>query len=180
MYVAAVDPGLNRSGVALFNDDRQLIYADTVTATKALVGADPGTRVVWMSRMIVRFLEARARYRDFHLVTELPQIYQRPKSKGDPNTTLIPLAAICGGVAVGSKNACTSTFIHPHEWKGQIPKTRRGENYIIEGRVRAELSDDEYSCIPPKMPHDGWDAIGIGLHHLGRWGKKIYPGASPG
>jgi len=97
------------------------------------------------------------------LVIEIPQVYVRARSKGDPND-LIMLAGLVGAFVYCFGNA--SKLYRPAEWKGQVTKE------ITEQRARKRLSPDELSRIElpsaKGLHHNVWDAVGLGLHHLGR------------
>ncbi len=98
-------------------------------------------------------------------VIELPQVY--PKSKVDPND-LIVLAASAGRArqAIGWSK---SRFVLPRVWKGTLAK---GTMCV---RIVEMLTDEErrvYFDARDRLPEEAWDnvadAIGIGLHKLGR------------
>ena len=110
------------------------------------------------------------------IACELPQIYSRGanKTKGDPNKITLPLAMV---------NAALSAFFplaevfsqQPHSWKGttQKPKRVTDPEYVILKRVRDALTPMERINIEwGKSVERTWDiadAIGVGLHHLGRF-----------
>ncbi len=100
------------------------------------------------------------------LVIELPQVYTRSLSKGDPND-LITLALTVGAISAlcGSIGAHTVLY-RPSEWKGQVSKN------VTEARARKRLTEVELKRIElpkaAKLKTDVWDAIGIGLHFLRR------------
>lgn len=99
------------------------------------------------------------------VVVELPRVYPRDRKR--PND-LIDLAAVAGAcLALGAEG---SHFVHPHQWKGQVPKEVMGK------RVLAQLTDVELlihgmyeSRRRTKKPdHNILDAIGVGIKELGR------------
>lgn len=97
-----------------------------------------------------------------YLILELPQVYQRGISRGDPND-LIQLAALVGTIQARFRVA--TTVYLPREWKGQVPKE------IIEARAKGNLSASELSKVevPAKsLAHNVWDAVGLGLVYLTR------------
>lgn len=115
------------------------------------------------------------------IVVELPQIYARGqnKTKGDPNKTCLPLAMVDGALAALFPYAQTHSY-QPHSWKGTTEKPKRSydENgkeavYVIKKRVVDRLTPAEQRTIEwGKNVERTWDiadAIGVGLHHLGRF-----------
>lgn len=97
-------------------------------------------------------------------IIEKPQIYTRIKAKGDPNQMIL-LALIAGHIgALFNKRE----FITPNHWKGSVDKE------VMCARVRSRwMNDDERALlaakrIPKSYINNTLDAIGIGLHHLGR------------
>ena len=102
---------------------------------------------------------------------ELPQVYTRDKSKGDPND-LMPLAAIIGGFVMRFPET-KHTLYKPREWKGQLTKD------ACHARITERLSEEEartlihsLSFVSATLRHNALDAVGIGLFHLGRLTKK--------
>jgi hypothetical protein len=115
------------------------------------------------------------------IVVELPQIYSRGgnKTKGDPNKTCLPLAMVDGALAALFPYAETCSH-QPHSWKGTTQKPDRcfDENgkekvYVIKNRVKERLTPAEQRVIEwgnsIERSWDIADAIGVGLHHLGRF-----------
>ena len=103
---------------------------------------------------------ARGHWLD-QVVVELPQVYTRDKSKGNPND-LIKVAAVAGALLKGIL-ADRQMFVLPAEWKGNAPKE------VTENRCRVDLSAEELDRVelPAKsLQHNVWDAIGIGLWFL--------------
>jgi hypothetical protein len=99
------------------------------------------------------------------LVIEKPQVYQ--SMKVDPGD-LIDLAIVVGRIIGLSGREVT--LYKPSQWKGQTPKA------IHHERIKKLLSADELSrVVLPKakktLGHNVWDAIGLGLFHLGRAGR---------
>lgn len=98
---------------------------------------------------------------DGDLVIEMPQVYARSKSKGDPND-LIKLAVMVGRIL--QSNQGLQWVYLPRQWKGQVPKD------ILTERTKRALTNLELDRVylpkAPSLHHNVWDAIGIGLHHL--------------
>lgn len=147
LFVLAIDPGAH-PGFALFDDeDNELSECGNV-----LINA--------------YINEARVVY-------EKPFIY--PHSKADPNTIIT--LAVTAGRLIERCSVCHPIIVAyaPRDWKGQIPKTTSLKNYIIYRRVLNALNVDErkeladtLSDISAKDGFDVVDAVGIGLHDLGR------------
>jgi hypothetical protein len=150
--IASIDPGLHDSGLALWTDDGELTWAVLVSTPRHLRGID-----AWwtMARDIRERLISVT-----EITIELPQVYVRSRSKGDPND-LIQLAAVVGALAGTLLGKIT--IYKPAEWKGQATKE------VTKNRCLEKLRPDETARIvlPAKsLQHNVWDAIGLGLHHL--------------
>ena len=170
--LATLDPGLNRSGVAMF-EDAKLVLAMTISVKAGKLNILQ--RAALMGEAVVFAVELPC---DMKLVAEWPRVYSdrdgRLKyDKRDPND-LIPLAAVCGAVAPAFREV---EIVAPGTWKGQVPKkTRRGVN-PIKIRCLQRLSAAE-KLVTGELAHDGWDAVGIGLWELGRFSGRVLHGAS--
>ena len=170
----AVDPSLRSSGVAIFRGGALTSSARvTVPKTEAV----PAARALRMAQEIAAWASERGEART--LACEWPQIYPRTHMRkeqrgADPND-LIGLAGVAGALAgllaahAGQRDAALRVLAYrPAEWIGQIPKATRGNpwNSLRGQRIRAALTSDEADAVPPS--HDVIDAVGIGLHALGR------------
>jgi Holliday junction resolvasome RuvABC endonuclease subunit len=166
MSVLCIDPGLHACGCALFDTrvSNNLVWAGLI---KNRVDAHPDnpTRLstLWNAMVDAVFTEMHVRgYSPDQMAIELPQVYMRTRSKGDPND-LIHLAGLVGALTHWFRGT-TFTYL-PHDWKGTVPKE------IMEARILKRLSDDEKSKIqkaPKGLMHNVYDAVGIGLVHLKR------------
>lgn len=97
------------------------------------------------------------------LVIELPQVYYGAKQKGDAND-LVSLAFAAGKIA--SRFVCYTT-VKPRDWKGTVKKE------VMLKRILSKLTDGELTILkglglPKSLEHNVVDAVGIGLHSLGR------------
>ena len=99
-------------------------------------------------------------------VVELMTHY--PDSRRSQPADLIAVATM--GAMVGALWARRLVFIRPDQWKGQVPKI------VTQLRVHDALSDEERGVLdkllqktPKRFHHDLYDAVGIGLHHQGRY-----------
>ena len=107
------------------------------------------------------------------LVAEWPQIYSDTKSKGDRNP-LIALGGVCTALAV-YLGAPATTAYRPREWCGNLPK-----NETVKGAKKSprasmtvgNLDQHEMAVWHAAKYHDEIDAMGIGLHHFGRFKRN--------
>jgi hypothetical protein len=157
--IASIDPGINRSGLAIFRQDK-LLYATYVT------GAGKGNPLAERVReMAFKLANQISAYTVNTIVTECPQIYPGKTAKGsDPTNDLIPLAQI-GAWLSGYLPKLYWEQVYPREWKSQVEKKAMNE------RIIERLSAEERGQIQGAIYHDTIDAIGIGLHYLNRLGK---------
>lgn len=151
--LCAIDPGLRHCGVALFGND-SLLRSATVVNSPA-VGRGPAA---WnqMALAVAHWVAG------FLAVIEVPRIYPRgDQRKGDLND-LLEVAGVVGAIAGRAHNVIG---VYPADWKGQVPKN------VMNKRVLGLLSAAERSRIT-SFDHNALDAVGIGLHHLGRLNRK--------
>ncbi len=93
------------------------------------------------------------------IVCEIPHTGEGRATKGD----IIKLA-VRAGMAIGSfrcVGAPTLRLVTPNDWKGNLPKA------VSHKRIRAKLTEAEIALLRG-LPHDSWDAVGIGLWALGQ------------
>lgn len=155
--LVSIDPGLNGCGFALWKSAK-LIQATYVPNT-------PKGDFKTMRAALLPFGHDRP-FISVELAIELPQVYVASRSKGDPND-LINLAMLVGYLAASFKNF---SLYKPHAWKGQVPKD------IMEDRITKRLDAKEQANlerVPKSLAHNMIDAIGIGLHHLGRLKDRL-------
>lgn len=152
MNLVAIDPGVRRLAFASF-DDQGLFEARLRDVPENGLFALP-------------FFSVR-------VVIEMPRVYPVSRQKGDPND-LLQLARVVGRLqehylAQGK----TVELVEPRTWKGTLAKGAMTER--IKGRLHAH----EMDCValPAKhLAHNVWDAVGIGLHALGRLSpRKVVP-----
>ncbi len=166
----AIDPSVRSSGVALFHVlEGKLLAAGRVT-TKNDGGDDESWRWLYMARTIQRWVDSMCAVGSLTgIVFERPQIYRASKSKGDPND-LIGLAGVAMAVVgLFSQSLLVDVASYtPAEWCGALPKATRGSAKASPRakRILSRLSDRELALVPDQ--HDVIDAVGVGLHRLGR------------
>lgn len=111
-----------------------------------------------------------ARLDDYGLIAELPRTYDGRARKGDANDLIA--VAFAAGLVIGDSKQTKYVTVSPSDWKGNVPKPKRASDpYIIEERCRAILRPRELAVVPDlarSKAHNVWDAVGIGLWHLGR------------
>lgn len=159
----AVDPGIRGCGLALFDDARLRLaaYLKNGARSKNIVrDAESMGRDVW------RWAPSAVT----ELVVEWPQIYatriRSGESKGDPND-LLGLAAVDAAIAAHMWETPVGRYL-PREWKGQLTKE------ACHHRILSRLDDGERQVLAQaceeagSLAHNVMDAVGIGLHHIGR------------
>lgn len=165
--LVAVDPGIRGCGVAVFRGP---------TLVKAAYVENPcreGNRAAEAATM-ASWVRGAADAGDpvSEVAVEWPQVYARQirsgSSAGDPND-LTPLAGVVSAVALAFFPAKCSSYL-PAEWKGQMTKE------ACRVRVAMRLSPEEHALVDGSATrskvHNVWDAVGVGLHHLGRFERR--------
>ncbi len=174
----ALDPGIRGCGVALFEGEIRLANGSTIAHHPRLVACDyvknPVKKgddfgaVIAMAGQVHDWVLMENGNTPWLLVAEWPRIYTVSKSKGD-NNELLPLVGV--GCAVATF-ATSATRVFPHEWKHQLSKE------VCHQRIRSRLDMNETNvlndaCARAKsLAHNTLDAVGIGLHHTGRFAPK--------
>lgn len=154
-----------------------------VRGVSAMPGESPGSRC---HRTVARIHEElvswhRRQVAASILVWEWPHVYQRERSHADP-ADLLALAAVGGAVAAAAASLWLGLVVmtvEPGEWSGQVPKSKTGDPWASPRgrRIHERLTPAERDLVP--RSHDALDAVGIGLHTLGRFApRRVFPGAS--
>lgn len=190
MILLAVDPSLRSTGVALFRD------GELIAVSKIRTACGPSDDIAHRARAMARDVAAwearipeRQGGRPDALAVEWPQVYRTAKSKGDPND-LLGLAGVCAAVAALYPSALVTSYC-PAAWE-PAPKVSSARKLKKLGpvdseaftsprgvRIMGRLSKTERVLVPES--HDAVDAVGIGLHHLGRLAvARVFHGATPG
>ena len=159
MIILAVDPGIRGCGAAVFQAER-LLAAEYVR-NPCIAGSIPDA-ILDMARAVVVWFWSVGLQAPDALVIEWPQIYRAGKMKGDQND-LLPLVGV--DLAIAAKLNVQTIAYRPAEWKGQMTKD------ATQARVTARLDRVETNRIrhAGAKDHNTYDAIGIGLHHIGRF-----------
>ena len=140
MIFASIDPGKHVTALAVWNDAR-------------LVGAFVGP-----APEAIHFAQAE-RATEFAIV-EVPVVYPRSMSKGDPND-LIAVTFAAGYVSCAFAHF---EKVAPGAWAGDVPKAVRHRRIRIDHPEIAAFLDA--SLFPKEIAHNAWDAVGIGLWFL--------------
>ncbi len=179
----SIDPGTRGCGVASWNDGKLHRAAYVHNTERKGSGPRECAEMAW----------ALHRWIDWEvdvLALEIPQIYQRAggTSKGDPNL-LISLFGIGAALAALLPDAEVIYGV-PKSWKGTTkkPEIAKGK-YIITTLVKERLAPEELAMIEwptvlskkavtdadRKRDWDVADALGVGLHWLGRFERtRVY------
>ena len=144
MKLITVDPGVHRTALATF-DEGELVHAVLENVTK-----DGPLSVPHAAQVVI----------------ELPRSYPGSRQKGDQND-LIDLAQVVGRYAEAfRREGAEVALVYPRTWKGTLPKD------VMVERIKGRLSAAEHARVElpsaASLAHNVYDAIGIGLHALGR------------
>lgn len=174
----AVDPGIRGCGCAVFRDGHLVDARYVVNPVRR--GNDAAAAASMASWV---FGELR-RYKPDKLALEWPVVYyeriKRGEEKRDPND-LLALTGVDTGIAVLFSPATAYTY-RPAEWKGQLKKDAmlfRIQGRLGDGTLERNIAEDGASNAEggeKTRGHNVWDAVGIGLYHLGRLDRvRIIP-----
>ena len=161
-----------------------------------LISLDPGATTGWaIFRYGILIACGRCKHEQLHekleqhwstddaldtlVVVEHPVIY--PGGKAEVPDNDIVVLGVRAGELKGPFDyfGCHTKYVKPRNWKGTLPKAKKGQTYIIEKRVLKMANDEEKKLIYSTMSarakhpdHNMIDAIGIGMNEQGR----IYQG----
>lgn len=170
MILLSVDPGLRGCGLSLW-EGAELIRAAYVENSEREDSGPLAARSMalavsaWCAGTLpLQAVDA--------LILEFPTVYGGRASRGDARD-LFPLAAVDGAIAMAFPEASVS-HVEPHDWKGSVKKPKRAsDTYAIAARVVERLGADERARVEwpksAKLRMDVADAVGVGLHRLGRF-----------
>lgn len=164
--LVSIDPGYKDCGVAIFRGGELDHCHHVVCKTTGMVEAIQFTET---ARCVVDYVMNAIDCSTFDLIIEYPQQYARSPA---PRESVQRLVGVVGSLVsqfqskTGGLGLRVTTY-KPREWKGQVPKD------VMFRRITSKLSGDEIDRIPPlsktRLSHV-YDAVGIGLYHLGRLG----------
>jgi hypothetical protein len=159
--ILAIDPGLQGTGLALWDRKERLVATAVVTVR--------GRSEDWVTRCetIVKMTSMWTRGQGIELdrvVCEMMEHHGSAKSSmiwrsGDLQRTLV-LVGMLARWGAANKKALVE-LIPPSEWKGQLPKR------IVEQRINKRLTLPVVKQLGIKT--HAYDAVGIGLWALGRF-----------
>lgn len=165
--VASVDPGLRLCGLAIFTDG-VLTGAHSIAVKERFEGPEAYWRIA--REVLTRVGESVPGT----LVIETPQQYAMSPA---PRGQVQALEGVVGALTAVFAPGGTSVVSYlPREWKGQLPKD------VAFVRILSRLAPSELLVEPNLLaavrhPASKWghvaDAVGIGLHHLGRLGTRL-------
>ena len=150
--ILAIDPGLRACGVAWF-EKGILIKADLISVKK--VESDAKAFLAMANAVGTSSPPITS------LAIEYPQQYARSPT---PRESIQKLVGVIGALAVTFPDSKTEYYL-PRQWKGQVPKP------VMHRRILGRLTESEQALIPEMAAsklHNVLDAVGIGLHHVGR------------
>ncbi|NPD29210.1 hypothetical protein [Corallococcus exiguus] len=174
MKLVSIDPGLRHCGVALFDvPSASLLCAGLPKNPKPAHGALSLASWASMSSAVQTWLRPRVLDEPFQLVIELPRVYAAAHQRGDQND-LIQLAGVVGTLGAALSLVTERRSVFPRDWKGTLDA-----DAFIE-RIKQRLESAEHLRVELPAAHDlhhnVWDAIGIGLHALGRLApRRVFP-----
>lgn len=167
--LVSVDPGIRGCGVALFRDGR-LVAAEYVK--NPVKKGNDFDAIIAVAQAAREWVGGRAADRgDLRLVLEWPKVYTASKSKGD-NNDLLALCAVDAAIValVGAR----ATKIIPRDWKGTM--AHEAVVHRVYSRLDSEGNRSEWNTLADAefragktYGHNVVDAVGIGLHALGRF-----------
>lgn len=101
------------------------------------------------------------------IVIEVPQINPNDLKKPGASARINDLMqlAICAGQWKQAVRAQETRIVHPHEWKGSVPKD------VHNARVFERMSTSERALLPklpPSKLHNVIDAVGLYMWDTGR------------
>lgn len=164
MSLLAIDPGIRVTGWALFHNADGLVKAGLAKNPREGHGAEA-------CRAMARAINEDVNDGYMRVVFEWPRVYTAAKSKGDPND-LLPLVGVGMAMSAYLGESCIMYSVHPHEWKGQLPKDACHARILLRLTPSEAMVAAGAQRVAKSKAHNVLDAIGIGLHHLGRFGRE--------
>ena len=175
--VISIDPGLRHMGIALFVDST-LVKCALLKAPGKDKGVSAWSRIAYEAKKFVlcddswqRMIQSQtftSLESGLAVVSEYPQSYSAEHQKGDQND-LIELAGVVA-YTLGSIEAGEKVTYLPRDWKGTVLKD------VMCQRIVGRLGDSERELVGlANDDHNVLDAVGVGLHYLGRLApKKVF------
>jgi hypothetical protein len=158
--MVTIDPGLNGTGVAVWNAERLVMSAVLSLRHKIASHENWLHRISILDRGVEDYLRPLTSQMKLWVV-EFPELHggiagEASLRRGD----LFKLAALCGRLTRTAHTLGASVeFVHPTAWKGQLPKR------VVIQRIRKFMGANA----PPQLRDHESDAIGLGLWMQGRF-----------
>lgn len=180
--VLAFDPGARLAGAALFVDG-VLRRAALVRGVSGRGEASLDDLVTLAGNTLAWAMSVDDSMRLLYpnvVVAEQMKVYRAPWQKGD-QADLLRLSVVTGALAgllrakENPPGTTSAVWYTAHDWKGSLPKPKDGEEYVVKTRVEARLRPEELARVEPcarTLEHNVYDALGLGLFHLGRFDRK--------
>lgn len=183
--ILSVDPSIRYCGAALFpigNRDGGEVYRAVLVKNPVKQGH--GIEAAFaMAKAVENWVGPL--HRITSVVIERMKVYPGRRTPGDPNKSLLPLVGVAYMIAARFPWAAHHEFEAPRDWKGTI------DGIEVTRRVRERLTPEEFAAVslPPSACAECrkqfgaycvkgergcgadhvYDAVGIGLKHLGRF-----------
>lgn len=178
-----IDPSIRCCGVAIFRDG-DLVDTTAVREPHGRTKLPAIQRCLDMAHRVTCWCLGKCRPDE--IASEWPKIYAPGKGKGDPTKTIPGLSGVAVGVAVdvaaepalarlhGGDLKCYSYL--PDEWVQGTKKNTKGDPFdsARARRIAKRLRPEELEVWGRIKTHDEIDAVGIGLHHLGRFKPRRF------
>lgn len=153
----SIDCGVRGCGVALFLDGA--LHAATYVRNPVRRGQHAGSAQA-MAREVAYYCKE---FRPNVLAIETMQWYDATSQLGDQND--LGGVQLVAGAIIGKLNLLTTSYL-PREWKGSIDGDTCTERIIERLSVNEKQA---FAHVSESVDHNGWDGVGIGLKHLGRF-----------
>lgn len=175
--LVSIDPGLRHCGVAVFDvptRERATLQAAGMPKNPERQSGEMSL-ASWasMAFAVREWLRPHLSDEPFQLVIELPRVYAAAHQKGDQND-LIQLAGIVGTLGGALPGVASRRSVYPRDWKGSVD----ADTFIERIKQRLDAAEHLRVELPATsaLHHNVWDAIGIGLHALGRLApRRVLP-----
>ena len=172
MMSIGIDPGVHHTGVAVLDDDEEIVQLDVLREFKS-----GETALVNMSRRLcshIQYIFKRYKCWDAVVTVERPDWYGRgDRSKPASIITLALVAGVALGASVMDPRARLKSMrlVTPRQWKGSWSKSKsHAQTRLLLSEVNRSLS------LIPKSDHEhALDALGLALHgsRSARWREKV-------
>lgn len=171
-YAITIDPGLRKTGVAVWKNTNLGAFVSKPSDFSELVAVffpenlETARDLLGFRGMFFATCYALGSYLDYplgYLVIEGQQIYQSGSHE------MPQLAGVCGALSLIPADNYISLL--PKKWKRNLKKN------LMEHHAKPTLSDTEYTTLKAFLDtmrkderHNVWDAVGIGLV----WNKRLH------